>query len=101
MPKISQAQEYLWKPVKVQYNECCGGCGSPLDLEYDHIVPRCKGGTDHVTNIQILCHHCNQHKGKVIYWVAPRSPEFSIPQILENRKTFVHAIRTYKITIAS
>ncbi|MFN9954623.1 MAG: HNH endonuclease, partial [bacterium] len=56
MPKISQAQEYLWKPVKVQYNECCGGCGSPLDLEYDHIVPRCKGGTDHVTNIQILCH---------------------------------------------
>jgi len=102
MPQITQAQAYLWKPAMEAYNNCCGGCGSPLDLEYDHVIPRCMGGSDNVSNIQILCHHCNQHKGKVAFpKVSPRSPEMSIPQILENRKEFVYAVRTWKNTIAS
>lgn len=67
MPKVTQAQEWLWKPAMIEYNYCCGGCGSPIDLEYDHIIPRCKGGSDNVANIQILCHHCNQHKGKTLF----------------------------------
>jgi 5-methylcytosine-specific restriction endonuclease McrA len=102
MPKITQAQEYMWKPAMIEYNYCCGGCGSPLDLEYDHIVPRCKGGSDHVSNIQILCHHCNQHKGKVCFpKVPPRMHELSIPQIHRNRQEFVLAVRNWKKTIAS
>jgi 5-methylcytosine-specific restriction endonuclease McrA len=102
MPKITQAQAYLWKPVLEAYNYCCGGCGSPLDLEYEHVIAKCNGGTDEAENMQILCHHCNQHKGKVSFpRVSPRMPEMSIPQILENRRTFVYSIRTWKITIAS
>lgn len=32
-------------------------------LNYDHIVPLIKGGTNEVTNIQLLCEHCNKSKG--------------------------------------
>ena len=101
MPKPTKAQLYFWKPVLADYNECCGGCGSPLDLEYDHVVPRCEGGSDHPSNIQILCHHCNRHKGVIANYprVTPRSPVFDTRQILENRKEFVYALRMWKITI--
>ena len=45
---------------------CCTGCGEhfrPENLEIDHIVPRVKGGTDHLDNLQLLCGHCNRVKG--------------------------------------
>lgn len=32
-------------------------------LNYDHIVPLIKGGTNEITNIQLLCEHCNKSKG--------------------------------------
>ena len=45
---------------------CCTGCGEHFrteNLEVDHIVPRAKGGTDHLDNLQLLCGHCNRVKG--------------------------------------
>lgn len=44
----------------------CEGCGEhfPIqNLEVDHIVPRSKGGTDHIVNLQLLCGACNRIKG--------------------------------------
>lgn len=44
----------------------CNGCGNwyePKDLGLDHIVPRAKGGTNKIENLQLLCHHCNAVKG--------------------------------------
>ena len=101
MPKITKAQQYLYNPALVEYSACCGGCGSPLDLEYDHVIPRCAGGSDHVSNIQILCGHCNKHKGMMTNFprVAPRTPEYDCRVILENRKEFVYALRMWKITV--
>ena len=29
----------------------------------DHIVPRARGGTNVLKNLQLLCHHCNSVKG--------------------------------------
>ena len=29
----------------------------------DHVVPRSKGGTDHKSNLWLLCGHCNSVKG--------------------------------------
>ena len=29
----------------------------------DHIVPLCKGGTNHIDNLAVSCNTCNRHKG--------------------------------------
>ncbi|MDE0646000.1 MAG: DNA methyltransferase [Gammaproteobacteria bacterium] len=44
----------------------CNGCREHFEtrhLEIDHIVPRSKGGTDHLENLQLLCGSCNRIKG--------------------------------------
>ena len=44
----------------------CNGCHIDFlfkALEVDHIIPRSRGGTDHIDNLQLLCGHCNRTKG--------------------------------------
>jgi hypothetical protein len=45
----------------------CRQCGyaGPY-LEYDHIIPRSKGGRNTIGNIQLLCRQCNLKKGNRI-----------------------------------
>ena len=35
----------------------------PRNLTEDHLVPRKKGGTDHLDNLVLACGHCNSRKG--------------------------------------
>ncbi len=44
----------------------CNACGEHFqmrNLTVDHIIPRSKGGTDHIGNLQLLCGQCNSVKG--------------------------------------
>ncbi len=44
----------------------CNGCREHFQIQnltVDHIIPRSKGGTDHIGNLQLLCRHCNSVKG--------------------------------------
>ena len=44
----------------------CAGCRhyfQPRNLTIDHVVPRLKGGSDDISNFQLLCDACNQLKG--------------------------------------
>jgi hypothetical protein len=45
----------------------CVNCGSQLRLEYDHIIPIAKGGSNTARNIQLLCENCNRSKGANLF----------------------------------
>jgi len=44
----------------------CVKCGSQMRLEYDHIVPVSRGGSNTARNLQVLCETCNRRKGAKI-----------------------------------
>ena len=49
-----------------QQEGVCNGCKMDFPFKIfaiDHIVPRSKGGTNHMDNLQLLCGHCNSIKG--------------------------------------
>lgn len=51
------------------WNNClgeCVQCGSKNYLEYDHIIPISKGGSNEVNNLQLLCRECNLSKSNRI-----------------------------------
>ena len=58
----SNVKILVWKRDR----ESCVNCGSNLNLEFDHIIPVIKGGSNTVNNIQILCRDCNRRKSSNI-----------------------------------
>lgn len=49
---------------------CCAYCGEAFrterEMTIDHIRPRSKGGTNHISNLALACRDCNQRKGNSI-----------------------------------
>ena len=60
-------------PFSVSRKACCAGCRLPAvgcgmafpfrNFEVDHVIPRVKGGSDHVENLQLVCGAGNRAKG--------------------------------------
>lgn len=58
--KISPAKR---KQVCQRDGNRCVQCGSLDNLTIDHILPRAVGGGNELSNLQLLCRHCNERKG--------------------------------------
>ncbi|HEX8913840.1 MAG TPA: HNH endonuclease [Humisphaera sp.] len=48
------------------YGGKCADCGATDYLEYDHIIPHAKGGSNDEKNVQLLCRRCNIGKSDTI-----------------------------------
>ena len=57
-----QVKNNVWK----RDNGRCVSCGSNQNLEFDHIIPFSKGGSNTYRNIQLLCESCNRQKSNKI-----------------------------------
>lgn len=61
-PIPENVQIFVWNRDKGK----CVKCGSSANLEFDHIVPLSKGGSNTARNVQLLCEKCNRSKGAKI-----------------------------------
>lgn len=57
-----QVKDLVWN----RDNGQCRECGSNEQLEFDHIIPFSKGGSNTYRNIQLLCEPCNRKKSNKI-----------------------------------
>lgn len=58
VPIPDEVKQYVWQRDKGQ----CAKCASQENIEFDHIIPISKGGSNTARNIQILCQDCNRSK---------------------------------------
>lgn len=58
----SQVRREVWR----RDGGVCVKCGSRRNLEYDHIIPVSKGGSNTARNIELLCEACNRSKSNSI-----------------------------------
>ena len=61
-PIPQEVQDAVWR----RDGGRCVKCGSQENLEFDHIIPLSKGGSNTVRNLQLLCQKCNREKSNHI-----------------------------------
>jgi len=59
----SPVSKRIRKVVFERDNYKCLVCGTDKNLTLDHIIPRSKGGSNKINNLQVLCKYCNLAKG--------------------------------------
>lgn len=51
----------------------CRYCTRQEDLQFDHIIPRSKGGSGKAVNVELLCGTCNRRKSASLFPPVPNT----------------------------
>lgn len=67
--------------LRAQMEDVCAYCGVDLcddTRSVDHVIPRVRGGMDHLSNYVLACRECNGSKGDktVREWIGTDEPPF-------------------------
>ena len=58
---------FVWK----RDGGACGHCGVTANLQFDHIIPRSRGGSGRAANVELLCGDCNNKKKARLFTPSP------------------------------
>ena len=94
--RILADNTHWWANRKISVHKAqsgkCAGCMSEVPIEcseIDHIMPRSKGGTDSLDNLQMLCPSCNSVKNNG-----------SMAELLDKIKQHRNPMREYKESVS-
>lgn len=51
-------RQFVWK----RDGGACCHCAATTNLQFDHIIPRSRGGSGAASNVEVLCRACNSKK---------------------------------------
>lgn len=60
---MSQEKNRKRRAIARRDGERCAVCGTTRDLTIDHVIPKSRGGSNRIDNLQFLCQTHNQEKG--------------------------------------
>lgn len=66
LPKRDRIPQNVMDKVWNRDGGKCVQCGKSEKLEFDHIIPHSRGGSNTVRNLQLLCENCNRVKSNNI-----------------------------------
>ena len=69
---------------QLKEGKTCIYCGCEIDLSYDHIIPKSKGGPDNIHNQVLACKKCNTSKGNkdIFEWYQDNN---KIPRLVKGK----------------
>jgi len=88
-----KTRDYVRRNARREGVETCPICGTrlnwdrgqqPNSAEVDHIIPHSLGGSDHPTNLRIVCRTCNQSRGNGAA-PKPKRVQSSAPLVVSRR----------------
>jgi hypothetical protein len=67
-----EVREYVLE----KWGRKCAYCGiKNVPLQVEHLIPKCRDGSDRVSNLTLACRHCNQKKS------SQTAAEFGYPHL--------------------
>lgn len=70
-------QRIAYRKLLLEHDPHCTYCGCYISRKkrsatIDHVIPRCRGGTNHPSNLVLCCRGCNDVKGELLphEWLA-------------------------------
>lgn len=71
---VRKPSSQLARVIAVYGDKCCYCDSIPTTVE--HLIPRSRGGTNHISNLRPSCHTCNHRKGDRTpsEWLGDRCP---------------------------